>query len=129
MIDPRTEPAWDTFIAAHPAATVFHTAAWCRVLAETYGYRPQYVGAFDGQGQLQAAVPLMLVQSWLTSKRLVGLPFSDAVESRMRAWLDTNPPGKHGAHRYTLAEFGLDLAEVREAFRPYTERFGVRLEE
>jgi hypothetical protein len=35
---------------------------------------------------------------------------------------------RRGAARngYTLVEFGLDLAGVREA---YTERFGVRLEE
>jgi hypothetical protein len=58
-----------------------------------------------------------------------GLPFTAEAERRMRAWLELNPQGKHGAHRYTLEEFGLELAEVREAFRPYTERFGVRLEE
>jgi hypothetical protein len=57
------------------------------------------------------------------------LSFTAEAERRMHAWLDANPQGKHGAHRYTLEEFGLDLAEVREAFRPYTERFGVRLEE
>jgi hypothetical protein len=46
----------------------------------------------------------------------------------MRAWVDANPQGKHGAHHYTLEEFGLALDDVREAFRPYTERFDVRLE-
>lgn len=78
MLDPRTEAGWDAFVEGHPAGSVFHTSAWCRVLSETYGFRPQYVGAFDESGDLRAAVPLMLVKSWLTSKRLVGLPFSDS---------------------------------------------------
>lgn len=77
MIDPRLEPRWDAFAEAHPAASVFHTAAWCRVLADTYNFRPMYVAAFDDEGEIRAAVPLMLVDSWLTSRRLVGLPFSD----------------------------------------------------
>jgi CelD/BcsL family acetyltransferase involved in cellulose biosynthesis len=76
-IDPRTEPGWDAFAVAHPAASVFHTSAWCRVLADTYGFKPNYAAAFDDDGVIRAAVPLMLVDSWLTSRRLVGLPFSD----------------------------------------------------
>ena len=42
-IDPRTTPEWDTFVAAHPEATVFHTTAWARVLTDTYGYKPSYI--------------------------------------------------------------------------------------
>ncbi len=77
IIDPRLEPRWERFAEGQPAASVFHTAAWCRVLADTYGFKPKYVAAFDDEGEIRAAVPLMLVDSWLTSRRLVGLPFSD----------------------------------------------------
>lgn len=35
------------------------------------------MAAFDEAGRLRAAVPMMLVDSWFTSRRLVGLPFSD----------------------------------------------------
>lgn len=58
-----------------------------------------------------------------------GLAFGAEAERRMRVWLAANSQGKHGAHETTPAEFGLDIAEVREAFRPCTERFGVRLED
>ncbi|MEO8456471.1 MAG: GNAT family N-acetyltransferase [Chloroflexota bacterium] len=76
-IDPRTTPEWDTFVQTHPAATVFHTTAWCRVLIDTYRYKPQYIVSWNDAGEITGGVPLMLVDSMLTSKRLVGLPFSD----------------------------------------------------
>ncbi|HXQ22730.1 MAG TPA: sulfotransferase [Candidatus Acidoferrales bacterium] len=57
-----------------------------------------------------------------------GLPFTGEAEQGMRAWLAVNPQHKHGAPRYTLAEFGLGLDEVRAAFREYVQHFDVRLE-
>lgn len=76
-IDPRTSTEWETFVDSHPDATVFHSTAWCNVLAETYGYKPLYVALRDETLKIVGGVPLMVVDSWLTSKRLVGLPFSD----------------------------------------------------
>ncbi len=58
----------------------------------------------------------------------VALPFTEAAERRMRAWGLANPRGKHGDHRYNLEAYGLGREAVREAFRFYTERCGVRLE-
>ena len=39
-----------------------------------------------------------------------------------------NPKGKHGAHQYTLADFGLNESAVRDRFASYTERFAVEVE-
>ncbi|MDP2675118.1 MAG: GNAT family N-acetyltransferase [Dehalococcoidia bacterium] len=77
VIDPRSNPAWDEFVSTHPEATVFHTAAWAAVLCETYGYRPRYYVLAEASGAIAAALPMMLVSSRLTGRRLVGLPFSD----------------------------------------------------
>jgi len=52
-----------------------------------------------------------------------GLPISDEAETRMRAFIDANPKGKHGAHQYTPEEYGVDPKAVRHAFREYIERF------
>ncbi len=57
-----------------------------------------------------------------------GVPFTAEAEARMRAWGAANPQHKHGAVSYDLAEFGLTVDEVRDAFREYTEHFDVRLE-
>jgi len=58
----------------------------------------------------------------------IGLPFTAAAERAMRAWSAEHPQHKHGALPYTLDEFGLRLAEVRDAFRDYTQHFAIRLE-
>jgi CelD/BcsL family acetyltransferase involved in cellulose biosynthesis len=76
-IDPRTSPEWEEFVLTRPDATVFHTAAWCKVVADTYRYTAPYVVARDEQGRITGGVPLMVVESWLSGRRLVGLPFSD----------------------------------------------------
>jgi hypothetical protein len=52
------------------------------------------------------------------------LSLTDGVEGHMRRFLAENPQGKHGPHRYDLAQFGLDPEAERERFRAYRERFG-----
>lgn len=53
----------------------------------------------------------------------LGLELTDETRARMQAWLDAHPPGRHGGHRYTLGEFGLDEGVVADAMEMYTERF------
>ena len=55
----------------------------------------------------------------------LGRPFADAAAARVRAWLAANPQHKHGRHRYDLAHFGLERAEVDRAFADYRERFDI----
>jgi hypothetical protein len=57
-----------------------------------------------------------------------GLPWTGEGERAMRAWHAAHPPGRHGAHRYDAARFGLSPGEIRERFRAYTGRFGVPAE-
>jgi hypothetical protein len=59
----------------------------------------------------------------------LGLAFGAEAERRMAQHARANPRGKHGRHEYRLADFGLAPEAVREAFRSYTERCGVRLED
>jgi hypothetical protein len=53
------------------------------------------------------------------------LPLTDQAADRMRRYLAQNPQAKHGVHRYSLAEFGIDRDVEARRFRPYCERFGV----
>jgi hypothetical protein len=57
-----------------------------------------------------------------------GLQLSAEAERRMRAFLADNPQGKHGQHRYSIEQFGLDPAAVRERFRFYSDHYHVRPE-
>lgn len=48
-----------------------------------------------------------------------GLDFSTGFEAAARAHLREHPQGRRGAHRYGLADFGLDRAAIHQAFAPY----------
>src|ERR1051326_8695116 len=76
LVNPLTENIWEETVRRHCDATIFHSTAWARVLAATYGHRPCYV-QISLNGTLQALVPVMEVQSVLTPSRGICLPFSD----------------------------------------------------
>jgi hypothetical protein len=58
----------------------------------------------------------------------LGLPMTDEGASRMQAYIDDNPKGKHGLHLYTPEEYGIDPQVVRRDFRFYIDRFGLEPE-
>jgi Acetyltransferase (GNAT) domain len=75
-LDPLTDSRWPQLVAGHPYASIFHTRNWLNVLRFTYGYEP--VAFTTSQGaDLSNAMVFCEVQSWLTGRRLVSLPFSD----------------------------------------------------
>jgi hypothetical protein len=76
IINPCTYPSWDDLLLTHSQATFFHTAAWARVLSESYGYKPLYF-IIKENGQLAGLIPVMEIDSFLTGKRSVSLPFTD----------------------------------------------------
>ncbi len=78
LIDPLSGPTWDGLALSHREATIFHSAAWARVLTKTYDHTPLYFRAT--RGDMQALVPLMEVKSRITGRRGVCLPFSDFCE-------------------------------------------------
>lgn len=55
----------------------------------------------------------------------LGEPFTAEARDRMLAWRRDTPRDRHGKHRYDAAEFGIDLAQLRERFDFYTRRFDV----
>jgi len=54
-----------------------------------------------------------------------GIEMSPIAEQRLLAFRAENLPGKHGEHRYSIADFGLDDSLVRDRYAAYIEHFGV----
>lgn len=52
-----------------------------------------------------------------------GFSFDPRMEAGMQQWLAANPQGKHGTHKYDLAQFGLTDADVTSRFAAYQSRF------
>ena len=80
ILDPALDFQWDSLALSHPEANAFHTRAWARVLTSTYGHRPLYMKCSLG-GAPAALIPLMEVNTLLTRRRGVSLPFSDFCEA------------------------------------------------
>jgi hypothetical protein len=58
----------------------------------------------------------------------LGWPLSIETRESMASFLSENPRNKYGAHRYTLADFGLDRARETQRFARYCERFEIPVE-
>jgi hypothetical protein len=54
-----------------------------------------------------------------------GLPLAADTEDRMARFLAANPKDKHGAHRYRLADAGLDPVTERRRYARYRARYGL----
>jgi Sulfotransferase family len=52
-----------------------------------------------------------------------GLPMTGEAAEKMKWFIADNPQGKHGIHRYSPEEYGIEPQVVRRDFRPYIERF------
>ena len=79
-INPLADQWWAEFVERHPRASVFHTPGWLEALHRTYGYQP-VVLATSGRGQeLRSGMVFCQIDSSLTGRRLVSLPFADHCE-------------------------------------------------
>jgi len=78
--EPLNDSRWDAFVNRHPRASVFHSSPWLKALNQTYGYPVVgFTTAAPGK-ELTSAMVFCQVESWLTGRRLVSLPFSDHCE-------------------------------------------------
>jgi hypothetical protein len=88
VIDPLKDMRWTRFIETHPSASLFHSVPWLEALRRTYGYEPVvYTSCPPGQ-DLTDGIAFCRVESWLTGRRFVSVPFSDHCEplSTDHAW-------------------------------------------
>jgi serine/alanine adding enzyme len=66
---------WTEFVAAHPAATLYHTSDWIDVAHESFGCQTYYLEARAPDGQLAGVLPLVRQRSFAFGDRLTSLPY------------------------------------------------------
>ena len=66
---------WDDFVFRHLHGTAFHLQAWKRTIQESFGYRPLYLVASQGD-RLRGVLPLFLVRNPIIGKVLLSTPFA-----------------------------------------------------
>src|SRR3954466_16366714 len=76
-INPLTDDRWPDLLERHSQASVFHTRSWLGALKRTYAYEPVAYTTTQPGTSLENGWVFCRIQSWLTGRRLVSLPFSD----------------------------------------------------
>ncbi len=76
IVNPIFDNQWDQKIPIDDETSIFYTRAWANALASSYGYKPLYFMLAENS-KLRAFIPVMEVDSFLTGKRGVSLPFTD----------------------------------------------------
>ncbi|HBG07403.1 MAG: methicillin resistance protein [Geobacteraceae bacterium GWC2_58_44] len=76
VVNPLLSHGWNEMLLSCDNCTIFHSANWARLLAESYGYHPAYF-TLSEQERFRGCLPVMEVNSVLTGRRGVCLSFSD----------------------------------------------------
>lgn len=80
QVNPTKDARWAELVERHPRASVFHTVGWLKALQCTYGYEPVAFTTSLPTDDLKSGLVFCRINSWLTGRRLVSLPFSDHCE-------------------------------------------------
>ena len=67
----------NTYVEQQAKDSFYHSQLWLDLITKLYGYSPINLTTRDGTGQITGMLPLYCLQSPLTGRRLVSLPFSD----------------------------------------------------
>jgi CelD/BcsL family acetyltransferase involved in cellulose biosynthesis len=111
QIRPLEDARWAEFIGLHPLASVFHTTAWLEALRRTFGYEPVAFTTCPPESRLENAIVLCRVNSWITGRRLVSLPFSDHCDPLIDSGTDMDSVLSALVHE--LSKSALRYAEIR----------------
>jgi hypothetical protein len=79
LINPLEEENWNNLLISTPGCSFLHTSNWADVLSRSYDYKPVYLCVKE-ENLLAGIFPLMEVDSVLTGRRGVCLPFTDMCE-------------------------------------------------
>lgn len=79
-VDPLTDTRWEPLLSQSANASVFHSRPWLEALYKTYRYTPIAYTNCSPTEALKNALVFCRIESWLTGRRLVSLPFSDHCE-------------------------------------------------
>lgn len=75
ILNPAETSNWENLVL-ELGGSIFHSKNWCAVLSRSYNYKPRYFGVFEDE-KIVGVIPVMEVNSFITGKRGVSLPFSD----------------------------------------------------
>lgn len=118
-VNPLADPDWNGSLGAFANAGVFHGREWVEALCSTYHYEPLAFLAREGS-RLRGVLVMAEIQSRLTGRRGVALPFTDhvpllAVDSSVASALVAAAQAYGQEQRWKSLEIRDDLNAVSHA--------------
>lgn len=74
VVSDLSDARWDAYVNGHPAATVYHQAAWARLLARVFRHDLQMLAAMV-HGHVTGVLPIVGFRSRVFGTFVVSLPF------------------------------------------------------
>ena len=68
---------WDDYVRAHPDGTPFHLYNWIKTIYESYNFEPYLYAVKNNQEAITSILPLFVIKSIFTGRRIISLPFTD----------------------------------------------------
>lgn len=127
QIDPVRDPRWSELLENHPRASIFHTAGWLEALRRTYGYEPIAYTSSPPGGEIRNGLVFCRVDSWLTGRRMVSLPFSDHCEPLFDSAEELDLFARRLQDEIKSLRWGyLEVRPIDRSFHPIGEESGFR---
>ena len=103
------------------------TARWARALERFLAVRDRSSAEqfFDLRYEDIEGAPLQTIERVYA---FLGWPFTETARAAMTRFLDTNPKNKHGVHRYSLSQYGLEREVEMRRFADYCSRFDIAVQ-
>lgn len=74
VVEDLADTVWDVYVWAHPSASVYHQAAWPRLIARVFGREVRLLAAVR-EGRVTGVLPLVRFRSRVFGSFAVSLPF------------------------------------------------------
>jgi len=76
FINPAQDDRWDRFVESHDFGWLCHLSGWKEVLESSFVHMKGYYPVILEESRIKAALPVFQVNSWLTGRRMVSIPFA-----------------------------------------------------
>lgn len=107
---------WDTFVAAAPAAELYHDYRWRALIAEVFGHGSHYLLARESSHRVRGVLPLVRMTSRMFGDFLVSMPYLNY--GGILADSDGATVALLSEAQKLAADLGVEHVELRHRGRP-----------
>jgi len=75
VVEVAAPEEWNNYIAQHPAATIYHSLKWRKLIKSNFKHKSYYLAAKDSEQQICGVLPLVFLKSRLFGRFLVSMPY------------------------------------------------------